>query len=107
MEEVKNTEATATQPKMISEEEANNRMQSIIKQVTAQMNQMREQIQQLEAILRDKTTDHLFSVLKYAQYFEPEFVDKTADVLTKYLTSIAMNTQEEEQTVTPITTSEK
>ena len=95
MEEVK--ENVAEKPKMISAEEADNRVQSIIKQAAAQINQLRDQAQQLESILRDKTTDHLFQVLQYSNHFDAVFVEKCAKALEMYLTSIALSTSEEKK----------
>ncbi len=82
---------------MISAEEADNKVQSIIKQAAAQINQFRDQAQQLESLLRDKTTDHLFQVLQYSDHFDAVFVERCAKALEMYLTSIALSTPEEKK----------
>ena len=104
MEENNNTVGAATQePKMISVEQANAQMQNVLQQANTKLQQMSMQVQQLDALLRDRTVEHLFKVVENSQYFTGEFVGKCTEALEKYLTQVALNTpeQQKEKEITP------
>lgn len=61
----------------------------------AQMNQM----------LRDKTIDQLFEVLKYSVHFDEEFVVKSAKCIETYLSNVAFSDSTVEEK--PIETKEE
>lgn len=83
------------QPKMIPLEEANAQVQNIIQQATARLKEVQGQLQQMDQMLRDKTLEHLFDVIKYASYFELSFVDECVKAITDYLHAILNNKPEE------------
>lgn len=70
-------------------------LQAILRQAEARMQQMAEQMHQLDQMLRDKTIDQLFSVLKYSVHFDDDFVSKSAKCIEEYLSKIAFGNDEE------------
>lgn len=72
-------------------------MQAVMQQANERLRQVVEQARQMEQMLRDRTVDHLFNVLKYQMDFSPEFVEKSTKAIEAYLTSIAFNEEETEQ----------
>lgn len=80
--------------KMISVEQANAQMQNVLQQYSARMQQMNSQVQQLDAMLRDRTLDHLFNVVKYSSMFNSDFVLKCTDTIEHYLTQVAFTEPE-------------
>lgn len=108
MEAVKETKKTTKvakdNVKMISVEEANAQMQNVLNQANARIQQITAQVHQLDAMLRDRTVDQLFQVIKYAHYFEDEFVQKSISAIQNFLTQIALTEpekQEEKESVDP------
>ena len=69
-------------------------LQAILRQAEARMQQMAEQMHQLDQMLRDKTIDQLFEVLKYSVHFDEEFVSKSAKCIESYLTKVAFGNEE-------------
>lgn len=69
-------------------------VQAVLKQAEGRMQQLVENIKQLDQMLRDKTIDQLFEVLKYSVHFEPEFVEKCAECIKTYLTNVAFGSEE-------------
>ena len=63
--EEKNGTVETKEVKMISVEQANAQMQNVLQQANTKMQQLVSQAQQLDAMLRDKTLDHLFNVIKF------------------------------------------
>ena len=92
----KASEAVVTENKTISLEEANAQMQKIVTQANQKIQQLAMQLNEVGALLRDKTLDQLFQVLKYAHEFTPEFVAKCADAIETYLTNNALEPQKDE-----------
>ena len=80
--------------KMVSVEQANAQMQNVLQQYNARMQQMTSQIQQLDAMLRDKTLEHLFNVVKYSNMFNNDFVLKCTDTIEHYLSQVAFSEPE-------------
>lgn len=95
-EKVVKTKKTKESPKMISAEQAEAQIQGVLKEANSKLQQLAMQCRQFEDMLRDKTMDYLFNVLKYEVHFTPEFVEKCSDAISAYLTS--MITAPEEQT---------
>ena len=101
MGETKKNAGTATakaETKMISVEQANAQMQNVLQQANTRMQQLMAQNQQLDALLRDRTVDHLFKVVKYAEQFSTEFVVKCVTALESFITQVAL-TEPEKETV--------
>ena len=82
--------------KMISVEQANAQMQNFMQQANTKIQQITAHAQQLDAMLRDKTVEHLFKVVEYAEHFNTEFVVKCISALESYITSIALTEPEKE-----------
>ena len=70
-------------------------LQAILRQAEARMQQMAEQMHQLDQMLRDKTFDQLFEVLKYSVHFDEEFVYKSAKCIENYLSKVAFGNEED------------
>lgn len=100
--EEKNSTVETQEVKMISVEQANVQMQNVLQQANTKMQQLLSQAQQLDAMLRDKTLDHLFNVIKHFHMFKEDFVAKCSDAIEKYLTQVAL-TEPEKEEVTPDT----
>lgn len=99
MGETKKNASTATakaETKMISVEQANAQMQNVLQQANTRMQQLVAQNQQLDAMLRDRTVDHLFKVVEYAEQFSAEFVVKCITALEGFLTQVALTEPEKE-----------
>lgn len=90
------TAVTKAEPKMISVEQANAQMQNVLQQANSRMQQLVAQNQQLEAMLRDRTVDHLFKVVEYAEQFNPEFVVGCITALESFITQVALTKPEKE-----------
>ena len=95
----------AEEVKMVSVEQANAQMQSVVQQYNSKLQQLVAQVQQLDSMLRDRTIDHLFSVIKHSAYFDSNFVSECANAIEKYLTQEALAEPEQPQVsdVTPVT----
>lgn len=93
----------AEEVKMVSVEQANAQMQSVVQQYNNKLQQIATQAQQLDAMLRDKTLDHLFNVIKHFHMFKEDFVSKCSDAIEKYLTQVALTEPEQEETAPGIT----
>jgi len=99
MGETKKNAGTATakaETKMISVEQANAQMQNVLQQANTRMQQLMAQNQQLDAMLRDRTVDHLFKVVEYAEQFNSEFVVKCITALESFITQVALTEPEKE-----------
>lgn len=99
MGETKKNAGTATakaEPKMISVEQANAQMQNVLQQANTRMQQLMAQNQQLDAMLRDRTVDHLFKVVEYSEQFSAEFVVKCVTALESFITQVALTEPEKE-----------
>ena len=70
-------------------------LQAVLRQAEARMQQMAEQMHQLDQMLRDKTIDQLFEVLKYSVHFDEEFVSKSAKCIEGYLSKVAFGGDED------------
>ena len=70
-------------------------LQAILRQAETRMQQMAEQMHQLDQMLRDKTIDQLFEVLKYSVHFDEEFVSKSAKCIESYLSKVAFGNEED------------
>lgn len=94
----KNASATTAkkETKMISVEQANAQMQNVLQQANARMQQLMAQNQQLDAMLRDRTVDHLFKVIEYSEQFNTEFVVKCVTALESFITQVALTEPEKE-----------
>ena len=66
-------------------------LQGVLQQAEMRMRQMSEQMAQMNQMLRDKTIDQLFEVLKYSVHFDEEFVAKSAKCIETYLTNVAFS----------------
>ena len=66
-------------------------LQGVLQQAEMRMRQMSEQMAQMNQMLRDKTIDQLFEVLKYSVHFDEEFVVKSAKCIETYLSNVAFN----------------
>lgn len=110
MEEIKKNDAATiaaeNQTQMISVEQASNQMQELAKQANAKLQQLGIHAQQLESMLRDKTVDYLFKVIKYSHHFESEFVIKCIAVIENYLTQTALTEPKVEDDSDTTTTKE-
>ena len=99
MGETKKNAGTAVakaEPKMISVEQANAQMQNVLQQANTRMQQLMAQNQQLDAMLRDRTVDHLFKVIEYSEQFSTEFVVKCVTALESFITQVALTEPEKE-----------
>ena len=92
----KASEVEVAENKTISLKEANEQMQKIVTQANQKIQQLAMQLNETGMLLRDKTLDQLFQVLKYAHEFTPEFVTKCADAIETYLTNNALEPQKDE-----------
>lgn len=95
--------AAAEQPTFTPEMGA--QMQAMVQQANERIQQIVGQARQMEQMLRDRTVDHMFNVLKYAHEFNPDFVGKCADAITAYITNVAFpeeEAQEEQATDKPV-----
>lgn len=92
----------AEEVKMVSVEQVNAQMQSVVQQYNGKLQQLAAQVQQLDSMLRDRTIDHLFSVIKHSTHFDSNFVSECANAIEKYLTHVAL-TDPEQQQVTDVT----
>ena len=102
------TAVTKAEPKMISVEQANAQMQNFMQQANTKIQQITAHAQQLDAMLRDKTVEHLFKVVEYAEHFNTEFVVKCISALESYITSIVLTEPEKESTEEiPVTATDK
>lgn len=110
MEEIKNLEGSAVaeekEVQMISVEEVNKQMQELAKQANVKLQQLGAHAQQLESMLRDRTVDYLFKVVKYSHHFESEFVIKCITVIENYLTQAALTEPKVEEGSDTTTTKE-
>lgn len=101
MEEIKKNEGSAVaeekEVKMIPVEEVNKQMQELAKQANVKLQQLGAHAQQVEAMLRDRTIDYLFKVVKYSQHFNAEFVYKCVSVIENYLTQAALTEPKPEE----------
>ena len=70
-------------------------LQAILRQAEARMQQMVEQMHQLDQMLRDKTIDQLFEVIKYSVHFDEGFVSKSAKCIETYLSKVAFGNEED------------
>jgi hypothetical protein len=70
-------------------------MQALVAQLQPKIQQLTHQVQQLDAMLRDKTLEHLFNVFKYQSLFSEEFVVKCTKVVENYLTQVALTESEQ------------
>ena len=66
-------------------------LQGVLQQAEMRMRQMSEQMAQMNQMLRDRTVDQLFEVLKYSVHFDEEFVVKSAKCIETYLSSVAFS----------------
>ena len=66
-------------------------LQGVLQQAEMRMRQMSEQMAQMNQMLRDKTIDQLFEVLKYSVHFDEKFVDKSAKRIETYLSNVAFS----------------
>lgn len=66
-------------------------LQGVLQQAEMRMRQMSEQMAQMNQMLRDKTIDQLFEVLKYSVHFDEEFVVKSAKCIETYLSNVAFS----------------
>ena len=64
-------------------------LQGVLQQAEMRMRQMSEQMAQMNQMLRDKTIDQLFEVLKYSVHFDEEFLVKCAKCIETYLSNVA------------------
>lgn len=92
--------ATPDSKETVTKEQAMAQIQAVMKQANDRTQQIVEQARQLEQMVRDKTIDNLFSVLKYEVHFEPTFVKKCAIIIAEYLNSIINTPEEKEEPVT-------
>lgn len=90
------TATAKAETKMISVEQANAQMQNVLQQANTRMQQLMAQNQQLDAMLRDRTVDHLFKVVEYSEQFNPEFVVKCVTALESFITQVALTEPEKE-----------
>lgn len=93
----KTAKAGASAPKMISVDEANAQMKTLMGQANQRIQQLAIQLQNYESMLKDKTIENLFKVLEYSHNFKEEFVEKCAGVIEQYLTKVAIETPAEQQ----------
>lgn len=93
MEEKNQTVQTLNGAAEKSEKPAINveQLQGVLQQAEMRMRQMGEQMVQMNQMLRDKTIDQLFEVLKYSVHFDEEFVVKSAKCIETYLTNVAFS----------------
>ena len=93
MEEKNQTVQTLNGATEKSEKPAINveQLQGVLQQAEMRMRQMSEQMAQMNQMLRDKTIDQLFEVLKYSVHFDEEFVVKSAKCIETYLTNVAFS----------------
>jgi len=93
MEEKKQTVQTLNSAAEKSEKPAINveQLQGVLQQAEMRMRQMSEQMAQMNQMLRDKTIDQLFEVLKYSVHFDEEFVVKSAKCIETYLSNVAFS----------------
>lgn len=103
----KATEAEVAENKTISLKEANEQMQKIVTQANQKIQQLAMQLNETGMLLRDKTLDQMFQVLKYAHEFTPEFVTRCADAIETYLTNNALEPQKEEDENTEVVEEQK
>lgn len=94
--EVAKKEAPAITPEMGAQ------MQAMLQQANERIQQIVNQARQMEQMLRDKTIDHMFNVIKYAHEFNPDFVGKCADAITAYISNIAFQEETENVTDAPV-----
>lgn len=80
-------------------------LQGVLQQAEMRMRQMSEQMAQMNQMLRDKTIDQLFEVLKYSVHFDEEFVVKSAKCIETYLSNVAFSDSTVEEK--PIETKEE
>ena len=80
-------------------------LQGVLQQAEMRMRQMSEQMAQMNQMLRDKTIDQLFEVLKYSVHFDEEFVIKSAKCIETYLSNVAFSDSTVEEK--PIETKEE
>lgn len=90
MGETKKSTKSENSVKMISVDQANAQMQEVVKQANTQMQQMVVKVQQLDAMLRDRTVEHLFKVVEFADNFNTEFVVKCTNAIEHFLTQVAL-----------------
>ena len=94
--EEKEKEAMPVNEEVTAQEQAAAQVQAIMQQAEAKIQQLMDSMRQMDQMLRDKTIEQLFGVIKHSTYFTPEFVDKSAKCIETYLTNLAFS-QEEEQ----------
>lgn len=80
-------------------------LQGVLQQAEMRMRQMSEQMAQMNQMLRDKTIDQLFEVLKYSVHFDEGFVVKSAKCIETYLSNVAFSDSTVEEK--PIKTKEE
>ena len=66
-------------------------LQGVLQQAEMRIRQMSEQMAQMNQMLRDKTIDQLFEVLKYSVHFDEKFVDKSTKCIETYLSNVAFS----------------
>lgn len=109
MEENKTKITKLNSAKEVKKEENNAtldaaKVQAIVQQAQVKIQQLTDSVRQLDQMLRDKTVDQMFSVIKHAAYFDQEFVDKCAKGIQSYITAIALTpeTPAEAETKEPV-----
>ena len=93
MEEKKQTVQALNGAAKKSEKPAINveQLQGVLQQAEMRMRQLNDQMIQMNQMLRDKTIDQLFDVLKYSVHFDEEFVAKSAKCIETYLSNVAFS----------------
>lgn len=74
-------------------------LQAMLQQSNERTQQIVAQARQLEQMLRDRTLDHMFNVLKYAHEFTPDFVGKCADAITAYISNVAFSEEDDKEEI--------
>lgn len=95
MEETKNLQETPNVEEMISVAEANKQIQNVITEANNKLRQLAVQVQQLDAMVKDKVIEQMIEVIKHAHMFNQEFVDKCVETVEKYLSSVITPTETE------------
>ena len=94
MEEKEKLNEETQVPAVVEQPDAATQVQAIMRQAEMKIQQLMENMRQLDQMLRDKTIDQLFSVIKHASYFDPDFVEKSAKCIETYLTNLAFSSEE-------------
>ncbi len=88
-----NTEAKKVEKSGVNPEQ----MQAVLQQAEMRIRQMGEQLVQMQQMLRDRTIDQLFEVLKYSVHFDEEFITKSAKCIETYLSNVAFSNDATEE----------